>query len=111
MVAEFISAEGDAEENGAANFLLAHLNNDAMPATSITSRVFLGRQIACTQCHDHPFNDWKQDTFWSYHSFFEQTDVAHVERPDARSSDAPTRVQILSTIGKRADVAGTNEPI
>ena len=33
MVAEFISAEGDAEENGATNFLLAHLNNDAMPAT------------------------------------------------------------------------------
>lgn len=83
MVAGFISAEGNADENGATNFLLAHLNNDAMPATAITSRVFLGQQIACTQCHDHPFNNWKQETFWSYHSFFQQTAVA---RRDDRSA-------------------------
>ena len=35
----------------------------------------------------------------------------NVDRPDARSSDAPTRVQTRSTIGNLADVAGTNDPI
>jgi len=58
MVAEFISAEGRFDEVGATNFLLAHLNNQAVPATAITAKIFLGRQIGCTQCHDHPFNDW-----------------------------------------------------
>ena len=83
MVAEFISAEGSYEQNGATNFLLAHLNNQAVPATAITAKIFLGRQIGCTQCHDHPFNDWKQDAFWSFNSFFHQTKVARVDRSDA----------------------------
>ncbi|RMG39044.1 MAG: DUF1549 domain-containing protein, partial [Planctomycetota bacterium] len=72
IVYEFIAAEGDAEENGATNFLLAHLNNQAVPATAITARVFLGLQLQCTQCHDHPFNDWKQQQFWQFNSFFQQ---------------------------------------
>lgn len=83
MVAEFISAEGSFDQNGATNFLLAHLNNQAVPATAITAKIFLGQQIGCTQCHDHPFNDWKQDTFWSFNSFFQQTKVARVDRSDS----------------------------
>lgn len=82
MVAEFISAEGRFDENGATNFLLAHLNNQAVPATAITAKIFLGRQIGCTQCHDHPFNDWKQETFWAFNSFFQQTKVVRLERRD-----------------------------
>lgn len=82
MVGEFISAEGSFDQNGATNFLLAHLNNQAVPATAITAKIFLGRQIGCTQCHDHPFNDWKQDAFWSFNSFFQQTKVARVDRSD-----------------------------
>ena len=83
MVGEFISAEGSFDQNGATNFLLAHLNNQAVPATAITAKIFLGRQIGCTQCHDHPFNEWKQDAFWSFNSFFQQTKVARVDRSDA----------------------------
>ncbi len=82
MVSEFISAEGSFDQNGATNFLLAHLNNQAVPATAITAKIFLGQQVGCTQCHDHPFNDWKQDTFWSFNSFFQQTKVARVDRRD-----------------------------
>ena len=73
IVADLISAEGDATENGAANFLLAHLNNEAVPATAISARLFLGTQVQCTQCHDHPFNDWKQNQFWELNCFFKQT--------------------------------------
>jgi hypothetical protein len=35
-----------------------------------TSRVFLGTQIQCAQCHDHPFDHWKQRDFWAYAAFF-----------------------------------------
>ena len=89
MVAEFISAEGSFDQNGATNFLLAHLNNEAVPATAITAKIFLGRQIGCTQCHDHPFNDWKQEAFWSFNSFFQQTKVAHVDRRDGAGKMKP----------------------
>lgn len=70
-----VSAEGAADQNPAANFLLAHLNQDAVPATALTARLFLGVQVQCTQCHDHPFTKDKQDRFWELNSFFQQTDV------------------------------------
>ncbi|MEX0704281.1 MAG: DUF1549 and DUF1553 domain-containing protein [Planctomycetales bacterium] len=89
LVAEMVSAEGSPEENGAAGFLLAHLNNEAVPATAVTARVFLGAQVQCTQCHDHPFNDWQQGRFWDLNSFFQQT--AAVDVPGGKSRKLVTR--------------------
>ena len=75
-VTALITAEGSARENGAANFLLAHLNNEAVPATAVTARCFLGMQVQCTQCHAHPFyKEWGQEEFWELNSFFQQTAV------------------------------------
>jgi hypothetical protein len=34
-----------------------------------TSRMFLGIRIECAQCHDHPFDTWKQNDFWGYAAF------------------------------------------
>ncbi|GIX05347.1 MAG: hypothetical protein KatS3mg114_1216 [Planctomycetaceae bacterium] len=75
MVAELITAEGSTEENGAANFLVAHLNNQAVPATAITARLFLGIQMHCAQCHHHPFNEMRQSVFWEFNSLFQQAAV------------------------------------
>lgn len=75
IVTDFIAAEGNHDENGATNFLLAHVNNQAVPATAITGQVFLGLQLQCTQCHNHPFNNQKQDEFWAFNSFFKQIKV------------------------------------
>jgi len=35
-----------------------------------SARIFLGLQIECAQCHDHPFDKWKQKEFWGYAAFF-----------------------------------------
>jgi hypothetical protein len=35
-----------------------------------TTRVFLGVQIECAQCHDHPFAKWTRDQFWNQAAFF-----------------------------------------
>lgn len=85
VVADIVSAEGSTEENGAANFLVAHVNNQAVPATAITAKLFLCQQVQCTQCHDHPFNDLKQDSFWSFNSFFK--DIKVVERAKGKSRE------------------------
>lgn len=74
FVRELISAEGSPDENGAVAFLGSHLNDEAVPATAITARVFLGMQVQCTQCHNHPFNDWQQSQFWSLNAFFRGTE-------------------------------------
>lgn len=73
VVYELVAAEGRNDSNGATNFLLAHLNNDATPATAITARLFLGTQVQCTQCHNHPFNNWQQQQFHDLNVFFKAT--------------------------------------
>ncbi|HQU42362.1 MAG TPA: DUF1549 domain-containing protein, partial [Pirellulales bacterium] len=55
------------------NFVLDNLQENATTATAKTARYFLGLQVQCTQCHNHPFNDWKQDQFWGMNAFFRQT--------------------------------------
>jgi len=66
--------EGD-DENGAVNYWLAQMqmDDDMVQATAKTARLFLGMQVQCTQCHNHPFNDWKQQKYWEMNAFFRQT--------------------------------------
>ncbi|MGQ0637482.1 MAG: DUF1549 domain-containing protein [Planctomycetaceae bacterium] len=81
IVSDLLTAEGSSDKNGATNFLLAHLNDGAVPATAISSRLFLGVQVQCTQCHNHPFNsEAKQNLFWEFNSFFKQVRTARVRK-------------------------------
>jgi hypothetical protein len=52
--------------------VLQNVAEKAVPATAKTARVFLGVQVQCTQCHNHPFNDAKQSQFWQLNAFFRQ---------------------------------------
>ena len=58
--------------NGATNFLAMKLSDNAVQATARTAQLFLGMQVQCTQCHNHPFNEWKQNQFWQLNAFFRQ---------------------------------------
>ncbi|WP_437192736.1 DUF1553 domain-containing protein [Planctomicrobium sp. SH527] len=74
-VEELIAAVGT-QENGPANFLLAHLNNQAVPATAIAARILLCQQLQCAQCHQHPeIKNWEQSKFWELNAFFQQTKI------------------------------------
>jgi len=84
IVRELITAEGpNTPENGATNFALAHMGFDQVPLTSVTTRVFLGQQIQCTQCHDHPMNSWKQADFWGINAFFRGLDSRRIRDTNA----------------------------
>lgn len=61
-----------ATQSNPAAFYLAKESKPEQVAAA-TSRLFLGVRIDCAQCHDHPFDVWKQHQFWSYAAFF--TDV------------------------------------
>jgi hypothetical protein len=37
------------------------------------SRIFLGVQIQCAQCHNHPYEKWTQDDFNGFQAFFSKT--------------------------------------
>jgi len=78
MVHELVTATGsttpgDEKFNGATNFLIDKVNEEkASLATAATTKIFLGLQVQCTQCHNHPFNDWKQQKYWEMNAFFRQ---------------------------------------
>lgn len=78
LVYELISADGvntpgEDAYNGAVNFLIDNLEDKGVQATAKTARLFLGLQVQCTQCHNHPFNNWKQNQFWELNAFFRQS--------------------------------------
>jgi len=60
---ELLSARGYAWDNGAIGY---YHRDPEMPLDNmaLTSRVFLGTRIECAQCHDHPFDTWKQTDFY-----------------------------------------------
>ncbi len=64
---------GDKDFNGATNYLIDKVNEEnASLATASTTKTFLGLQVQCTQCHNHPFNEWKQQKYWEMNAFFRQ---------------------------------------
>ena len=65
------------------------------------SRVFLGVQVQCAQCHDHPFSAWKQPQFWSFAAFFNKLDP---QRDSASLLDGNDDWEEISIPGKDVTV-------
>jgi hypothetical protein len=78
FVTELITATGTQEENGAVTFFLANPTPDKV--TDAVSRLFLGVQLQCAQCHNHPFTKWKQTEYWGMAAFFTKVKVDRVKK-------------------------------
>jgi hypothetical protein len=70
FVASFLTAGGAANRGPAIFYTTRDLEPKKIAAA--TSRIFLGIQLQCAECHDHPFDRWTQDDFWGYAAFFAQ---------------------------------------
>jgi len=59
-------------EGPAANFARKHLDGGEPPVklALLNARLFLGRDVRCAQCHDHPSQKLTQEEFWGFVSFF-----------------------------------------
>jgi hypothetical protein len=69
VVRSLVGAEGRRKEDPEASFVLAY-GGQPEALAGITARALLGVQIQCAQCHDHPYDKWKQTDFQGFQSFF-----------------------------------------
>ena len=71
----FAAADSQASQWGTIPKTIIEANDhlpERMAANATTS--FLGVDLSCAQCHDHPFGEWSQDQFWQTAAFFAQSD-------------------------------------
>lgn len=75
------NTSGDDPYNGAVNFLIEKMDEGGIQATAKTAEIFLGTAVQCTQCHNHPFNEYRQNQFWELNAFFRQARTEREQDP------------------------------
>src|SRR5947209_8731550 len=88
LVREVLAADGaDSKQRAPAKF---YLDRDGEPhlLTRDVSRLFLGMNLQCAQCHDHPLVDaYKQDHYYGVYAFLSRSYVF---------TDKKTKVAVLA---------------
>ncbi len=77
-----ITVVGDVPSNGNSILVFAQEGKSEEIAAEV-SRIFLGIQIQCAQCHDHPYDRWKREQFHELAAFFGGVGMTRtLDRPD-----------------------------
>ena len=69
VATEIITASGDVSEDGSTVLFMSQMGDPNEVAAEV-SRIFLGVQISCAQCHDHKTDRWKREQFHELAAFF-----------------------------------------
>ncbi|MBA2113058.1 DUF1549 and DUF1553 domain-containing protein [Bremerella alba] len=103
LVEEFLTATQGSDGPG---YFYAVQDLKPEMLASETSRIFLGLQLECAQCHDHPFDRWKQHDFWALAAFF-----AQLERPDNVNNVGLGRFDIVDRNVGEVTIPETDEVV
>jgi mono/diheme cytochrome c family protein len=82
LVKELLSAKGGTFSSPATNFF--QIEQDVKKLTENVAQVFMGTRIQCAQCHNHPFDRWTMDDYYSFAAFFAQVKRKPAEDPRER---------------------------
>jgi hypothetical protein len=106
MVREMLTFSGEIVPNGPGVFVASHVKGGGPEMmASAAARLFLGVQIQCAQCHDHPYDDrYKQEDFYGLVAYFARTKTKQ-EKPAA-----PALVPAAATAAAaKPPAAGANQ--
>lgn len=118
FVSEMVTASGSNLTNGPANLytMLVHKPQFEPKAFAADfSQVFLGVQIQCAECHNHPFDRWTMDDYYGFVSFFtgmkRKPGVEPRERRIYCDTSAPPARHLVDGRPMPAKVLGSVEPV
>jgi hypothetical protein len=69
-VQELLGASGGTFKNPPTNYY--QNETDILKVTENVAQVFMGMRIQCSQCHNHPFDRWTMNDYYSFAAFFSQ---------------------------------------
>ncbi len=107
---EIMSGQGLWTGKPQTNFITVAIANDMLDRNKLAGRsvrAFLGQRIDCAQCHDHPFDDWKQTDFEGLAAFYSQATFNIAGIRDQNSflfelSEPPVRKGRITAAGRAA---------
>jgi uncharacterized protein DUF1549/uncharacterized protein DUF1553 len=82
MVRDLLSANGGTFANPASTFY--QIERDTLKTAENVAQIFMGMRIQCAQCHNHPFDRWTMDDYYSFAAFFSQIGRKNAEDPRER---------------------------
>ncbi len=82
MVVELLGATGGTFTNPATNYF--EIERDKLKTAENVAQVFMGTRIQCAQCHNHPFDRWTMDDYYSFTAFFAKVNRKQAEDPRER---------------------------
>ena len=76
LAVALLTATGDSHEVGPASFY--RTSRDARSLAEFASELFMGVQLRCANCHDHPLDRWTQDDYHGLAAIFARLDLGRV---------------------------------
>ena len=76
---ELLTASGSTLADPASNYY--QVSTDTLKIAENTAQIFMGMRIQCAQCHNHPFDRWTMNDYYSFANFFSQVGRKQGEDP------------------------------
>lgn len=111
IAAELVMADGKKMEERRDNFLLAQ-NGSATLMASETARIFMGINIQCAECHDHPFDQWRREQFHQVAAFFAKDKYYMPDAHDpAKKTEMKPKFLLGQPLSPKANLKGDDKRI
>lgn len=106
FVRELLTAAGDSYQVPAANYFAAIPSTEEVSES--TAQIFMGSRIRCAKCHNHPFENWTQDDYYSIGAVFHRLERKEsiVNVLDSGEMNHPKTGQAMEPWGSQHDTPG-----
>lgn len=99
MVRELIASRGGTFSSPATNYY--QTETQTLKIAENCAQVFMGMRIQCAQCHNHPFDRWTMDDYYSFAAFFSQIGRKRAEDPREQIIYNTGRGEVKHLVGGR----------